>query len=66
MRISMAVGRPKIKLGSTDETPQEETIFNTKSLVLLGTGVALGIILKQQSEIQMLKRTVTIFQAVIR
>lgn len=43
-----------------------ETIFNARTLVVLGTGVALGVILKQRAEIHTLKRTVNYLQEVIR
>ena len=66
MTISITLGKPKIKLGTTEEPTQERTIFNTKNLVLLGTGIALGIILKQQTEINTLKRTVVYLQEFIR
>jgi len=65
--ITMSFGNPKIKLGAADnETQLERPIFNTKNLILVGTGIALGIILKQQNEIHTLKRTVTCLQEIIR
>jgi hypothetical protein len=64
--ITIGFTRPKIKLGATDAVAPEQTIFSVKNITLLGAGLALGIILKQQNEIHTLKRTVTVLQEIIR
>lgn len=71
--FTINVGRPRITLRkATDPTKtpdvveQAEAIFTTKNAVILGAGIALGIILKQQSDIRTLKRTVAFLQEVIR
>ena len=44
----------------------EDGIFSSKTLVILGTGIALGIIFKQQSEIHKLKFALSYLQEITR
>ena len=49
-----------------DVIEKAESIFSMRNLVLIGAGVSLGIMIKQQSDIRVLKRTVEFMQEVIR
>lgn len=71
--ITINIGRPRISMRKATEDTDEpdiveraESLFTVRNFVLLGGGIALGIILKQQSDIHTLKRTVTYLQEVIR
>lgn len=69
--ISITFGRPRISLKKTGEEGLEtvdtgNSIFTVQNFVILGSGIALGIILKQQSDIQTLKRTVEYLQGALR
>lgn len=73
--ITVSFGRPRIsthKAGTAQSTEElnvvekAEAFFSSRNLIVLGTGIALGIILKQQSDIHTLKRTVEYLQEVIR
>jgi hypothetical protein len=71
MQFVVNLGRQKThKAGdpapeTVDVAEKVETVFNRRNLAIFGTGVALGIILKQQSEIRTLKRTVGYLQDII-
>lgn len=43
-----------------------EELFNSRNLVILGAGIALGIIFKQQSEIRTLKFALSYLQEITR
>lgn len=71
--ITINIGRPRISLRKTTEEGEQpdvvdkiESIFTMRNFVLLGAGLSLGIILKQQSDIHTLKRTVEFLQEVVR
>lgn len=65
--LTVSFSKPKIRLGpASSEAAAEQTVINVKNLVVLGAGVALGVILKQQNEIKTLKRTVTVLQEILR
>jgi len=44
----------------------DEGIFTRQTLVILGAGIALGIIFKQQAEIRTLKHTLSFLQEIAR
>lgn len=69
--ITINIGRPKVSLSKSTDTGGEtgetsESLFNTRNLIILAAGISIGIILKQQSDIVTLKRTVEYLQEVIR
>ena len=49
-----------------DVVDKIQSIFSKRNVTLLLAGVALGVVLKQQSEIHTLKRTIDILQEVVR
>jgi hypothetical protein len=69
--INISFGKPKVVVRKTDGSDTEVleypgSIFTWQNLVLVGAGVSLGIIMKQQSDINSLKRTVDYLQGVMR
>ena len=50
--------KPKAAEGEAAATESSDTIFTVPNAVLLGFGVALGVILKQHADIHTLKRTI--------
>lgn len=73
MGITINLGRPRVSLAKDGETPETTDVidraaalFTTRNFVLLGAGIALGIILKQGADIRTLKRTIGYLQEVIR
>jgi hypothetical protein len=71
MGITIRIGKPKISLRETpeeDDTSGEKgrPLFTIQNLVVLGAGVAIGVILWQRGEINSLKNTVNYLQEVIR
>lgn len=69
--INIRVTRPKATLRKKSDSEEvveveEPSIFTLQNLVLLGVGIAVGVILKQQGEINSLRNTVLYLQEVIR
>lgn len=61
--ITITMGKPAIsfrKAGTDGEESAEkaEPLFTKRNLIILGTGVAIGVILKQQADIRGLSKTV--------
>jgi len=65
--ITIQIGKPRVTLKKGEDAVEVDAepvfrLFTIQNFVTLGFGVALGIILKQQSDIQTLKRTLDIVQ----
>lgn len=73
--ITIQIGKPRrSKRDPATDTSSEpidivetaDSIFTPRNFVILGAGVALGIILKQQGDIRTLKKTVVYLQGTLR
>lgn len=70
--IQINIGRPKVSLkktaeeGEPDVVDRFESLFSVRNFVLLGVGISLGIILKQQADIRNLRATVNFLQGAVR
>lgn len=61
--IEIRFGKPSISLktvkaGEEATEKVEAPLFTKRNLIILGTGIAIGVILKQQADIRSLSRTV--------
>lgn len=69
MAFNISFGLPKISFKKVDSEATSDSIvsiFTSKTFIILGAGIAIGIIAKQQSDIHTLRRTVQYLQEVIR
>lgn len=69
--INISFGKPKVVVRKTDGTETEVleypgSIFTWQNVVLVGAGISLGVIMKQQADINNLKRTVDYLQGAMR